>query len=63
VLHLGSDKILTQVKNLFAQDVNLQEIHPDTTALKQRILEEILPEIQRIELDLTALPTKIITYQ
>jgi beta-glucosidase len=63
VLQFEEDKILTQVKNLFAQDVKLQEIHPDTTALQQRILKEISPEIQRIAIDTTALPTEIIAYQ
>jgi beta-glucosidase len=63
VLRLEEDKILTQVKNLFAQDVKLQEIHPDTTALQQRILKEISMEIQQIRIDSTALSTEIITYQ
>jgi beta-glucosidase len=63
VLHLGSDKTLIQAKNLFAQDVILQEIHPDAAALAQRISAELTPEVPQIELDLTAVPIKTITYQ
>jgi beta-glucosidase len=63
VLTLAEDKILVKGKNLFAQDVDLHEIRPDTVKLQQRIRSEIPEDVDIIMIDTSALSTKIITYQ
>jgi beta-glucosidase len=54
---------LVVAKNLFAQDVQLAQIRPDTEALQQRIREEIPADCARLCLDASDLSTETIVYQ